>query len=92
MRQGQFGNGGRNILIGPGFQTWDLSLFKNFSFGEKAGLQFRAEAFNVFNHTNFTGINTTVRFDSAGLPTGGYGAVNAAGPGRVLSFGMKLLF
>ena len=92
MTQGQFGTAGRNILIGPGFQIWDLSLFKNFSFSEKAGLQFRAEAFNVFNHTNFTGINTTVRFDSAGRPTGGYGAVNAAGPGRVLSFGLKLLF
>jgi Carboxypeptidase regulatory-like domain/TonB-dependent Receptor Plug Domain len=92
MTQGLFGNSGRNILIGPGFQSWDLSLFKNVALGEKARLQFRAEAFNVFNHTNFTGINTTVRFDSAGRPTGGYGAVNAAGPGRVLSFGLKFLF
>ena len=33
-----------------------------------------------------------VRFDAAGKPTQSYGAVNSSGPGRVLSFGMKLLF
>jgi len=46
----------------------------------------------VFNHTNFTGINTTVRFDNSGNPTGGFGAVNSSGPGRVLSLGLKLVF
>jgi Carboxypeptidase regulatory-like domain/TonB-dependent Receptor Plug Domain len=92
MAAGVFGNGGRNILIGPGFQNWDVSLLKVFHFRETTKLQFRAESFNVFNHTNFTGINTTVRFDNAGNPTGGFGAVNASGPGRVLSLGLKLLF
>jgi hypothetical protein len=92
MTAGVFGNGGRNILIGPGFQQWDLSLLKNFRVGEAKNLQFRAESFNVFNHTNFTGINTTVRFDNSGNPTGGFGAVNNSGPGRVLSLGMKLVF
>ncbi|HYZ85586.1 MAG TPA: carboxypeptidase regulatory-like domain-containing protein, partial [Bryobacteraceae bacterium] len=92
MTPGRFGNAGRNILIGPGFQQWDVSLLKNFRFRERLGLQFRAESFNLFNHTNFTGINTTVRLDNAGRPTAGYGAVNASGPGRVLSFGLKLLF
>lgn len=92
MTPGQFGNSGRNILIGPGFQQWDVSLLKNFRIRERTGLQFRAESFNVFNHTNFTGLNTTVRLDNAGRPTSGYGAVNASGPGRVLSFGLKLLF
>jgi hypothetical protein len=92
MTPGVFGTGGRNILIGPGFQQWDLSLLKNFHLGEARNLQFRAESFNVFNHTNFTGVNTTVRFDNNGAPTGGFGAVNSAGPGRVLSLGMKLIF
>ena len=92
MPAGVFGNGGRNVLIGPGFQNWDVSLLKNFQLRETTRLQFRAESFNVFNHTNFTGINTTVRFDNAGNATGGFGAVNAAGPGRVLSLGLKLLF
>ena len=92
MTPGVFGNSGRNILIGPGFQNWDISLLKDFGIREQMKLQFRAESFNIFNHTNFTGINTTVRFDNAGNATGGFGAVNAAGPGRVLSFGLKLLF
>ncbi len=92
MTPGVWGNSGRNILIGPGFQNWDLSLLKNFQIRERQRLQFRAESFNIFNHTNFTGIGTTVRFDSSGNPTGGFGSVNAAGPGRVLSFGLKLIF
>ena len=92
MTPGVFGNAGRNILIGPGFQQWDLSLLKNFRIAEVRNLQFRAESFNVFNHTNFTGINTTVRFDGSGNPTGGFGAVNSSGPGRVLSLGLKLVF
>lgn len=92
MTPGVWGNSGRNILIGPGFQNWDLSLLKNFQLSEHQRVQFRAESFNVFNHTNFTGVGTTVRFDASGNPTGGFGAVNAAGPGRVLSLGLKLLF
>jgi hypothetical protein len=92
MVQGQFGNGGRNILIGPGFSQWDVALMKTFSLQEKARLQFRAESFNVWNHPAFTGINTTVFFDAAGKATQGYGAINASGPGRTLAFGLKLMF
>ena len=92
MTPGQFGNGGRNNLLGPGFQNWDISVLKNFPLREQTRLQFRAESFNILNHPNFTSINTTVRFDAAGNPTGGFGAVNGAGPGRVLSLGLKLLF
>ena len=92
MTPGQFGNSGRNTLIGPRFQVWNISLIKNFLFTESRSLQFRAESFNTFNHPNFTGINTTVNFNSAGQPTQNFGAVTGAGPGRVLSFGLKLLF
>lgn len=92
MTVGQFGNSGRDVLFGPGFISWDVAMVKNFVFTEQRRLQFRAESFNVFNHPNFTGINTTVRFDSAGRPTQNYGSITGAGPGRVLSFGLKLLF
>ncbi|HUS05435.1 MAG TPA: carboxypeptidase regulatory-like domain-containing protein [Bryobacteraceae bacterium] len=92
MIQGVFGNSGRNILIGPGFSQWDVSVLKNFRFAEKANVQFRAESFNVLNHASFTGISTSVRFDAAGNPAQNYGAVTGAGPGRVLEFGLKLLF
>ena len=92
MVQGRFGNSGRNILIGPSYTQQDVALMKNFSLSERARLQFRAESFNVLNHASFTGINTTVRFDAQGRPTQGYGAVTSSGPGRVLSFGLKVLF
>jgi hypothetical protein len=55
-------------------------------------VQFRAEGFNVFNHASFTGMNTTVNFNSAGNPSQGFGSLNAASPGRKLQFGLKVLF
>lgn len=92
MTPGRFGNSGRNILRGPGFQNWDITMSKNFMIREKLNLQFRAESFNTFNHTNFTGVNTTVAFDASGNPISGFGGANAAGPGRSLEFGLKLRF
>jgi outer membrane receptor protein involved in Fe transport len=92
MTPGQFGDSGRNILIGPSFSRVDLSLSKRFGLGSRAKLQVRAEAFNLLNVTSFTGLNTTVRFDAAGNPTGGFGQVTSAAPGRVMEFGVRLTF
>jgi hypothetical protein len=50
---GCVGNLGRNSFVGPGFWVADMSVFKKFKLSEKLNLQFRAEAFNIFNHTNF---------------------------------------
>jgi hypothetical protein len=47
-----FGNAGRNIVRGPGLQNWDLSFFKMFPIREQMRVEFRAEFFNVWNHTN----------------------------------------
>jgi hypothetical protein len=85
MVKGQFGNTGRNILIGPGYQVWSMSMIKNLSFGERVRMQFRAESYNTFNHPNFAAISTTVGTTS-------FGSITAAGPGRILSFGLKLMF
>jgi hypothetical protein len=52
------GNLGRNTFVGPGQWFADMSLFKNFKVTERVGLQFRVEAFNVFNHTNFVLANS----------------------------------
>ena len=50
---GTFGNAGRNIIQGPGYKTWDTSLVKQFPIREQMHLEFRAEFFNILNHTNF---------------------------------------
>jgi len=63
---GTLGNGGKAYLRGPGVNDWDLSVFKNFPVKERFKLQFRAEAYNAFNHTQFSGVNTTASFDPAG--------------------------
>jgi hypothetical protein len=50
---GTFGNMGRNIFRDFGFRNADFSVMKNFRLGERVGMQFRAEFFNIFNHPNF---------------------------------------
>jgi carboxypeptidase family protein len=50
---GQFGNMSRNMFPDSGFRNFDFSLGKNFHFGERYRLQFRAEFFNILNHPNF---------------------------------------
>ena len=82
---GTFGNAGRNILDGPGFQNVNLSLVKNTDLTERVNLQFRAEAFNLFNHPNF---NLPDNF--LGSPT--FGRITSARDPRHIQFGLKLLF
>lgn len=48
-----FGNAGRNILRGDSLKNFDLGVYRSFRLTERQGLQFRAEAFNLFNHPNF---------------------------------------
>jgi hypothetical protein len=50
---GDFGNLGRWVLHGPSLSQFDLTLHKRFALTEKVRLEFRAEAYNLFNHTNF---------------------------------------
>jgi len=50
---GHFGNMSRNMFPDNGFRNFDLSVAKNFHFGEQYRLQFRAEFFNILNHPNF---------------------------------------
>jgi hypothetical protein len=82
---GTFGNAGRNILEGPGFQSVNASLVKNTAFSDRVNLQFRAEAFNLFNHPNF---NLPDNF--LGSPT--FGRITSARDPRHIQFGLKLLF
>jgi Carboxypeptidase regulatory-like domain/TonB dependent receptor len=81
-----FGNAGRNILTGPKFRTFDLSLLKNVRLAEKTRLQFRVESFNVFNTPNYQ--VPIFQLDNANV-----GRVNiTATEGREFQFAVKLLF
>jgi hypothetical protein len=82
---GSFGNSGRNILLGPSYQSISLSLVKNTTLREGMTLQFRAEAFNFLNRPN---LNLPDIF--AGSPT--FGHILSAGDPRHIQFGLKLLY
>lgn len=89
---GTFGNAGRNILTGPGLATVDLALFKTTSVNESFNVQFRFEAFNIFNRTNF-GLPNTLVLDQAGNPRGSAGRITSTSTSsRQLQFGLKLNF
>ncbi len=54
-----FGDSGRNSLAGPGRLNFDMGVFKRFKIRESKALEFRAEAFNIFNHPQWTGVNNS---------------------------------
>jgi len=96
------GDAGRNILNNPSRTNWDMGLFKRFPIGGEArAFEFRAEGFNVFNHTQWNGVN--------GSPACYAGADNSAGDPscvstqtflhpsgahnpRILQLGLKFIF
>ena len=55
---------GRNYLIGPGINNVDLTLQKTFTIKERGRLEFRVDAFNALNHTQFSGVNSTLNVTS----------------------------
>lgn len=67
---GTFSNQTRNNYYGPGFQNWNLALFKTFSVKERHKFQFRAEAFNWLNHPNWGGQNGSGQFGVPPSPQG----------------------
>jgi len=88
------GNSIRNDVIGPGLIDFDFSLFKNNQINEKLNLQFRAEFFNVLNHSNYLApIANQTLFDQTGAPVGGAGALTAnSTTAREIQFALKLIF
>jgi hypothetical protein len=96
---GMFGSLSKNPLRGPGRNNWDIAVSRNFRMPwwnkEGSNLQFRAESFNTFNHTQWSGVNTSC---SDQIPSGescagnGFGEVTSAFAARVLQLGLKLAF
>ena len=82
---GYYGNAQTGIIRGPGQQVHNLSLFKDFNFKETNAIEFRAEAFNVFNHTNPGSPNTT-------LGNSNFGKITSAADPRILELALRYKF
>jgi len=91
-----FGDAGRNILRNPSRTNFDMALFKHFKFTERMAFEFRAEAFNIFNHTQWGGIagesgsaggegNNTFQQDGFLRPSSTHNP-------RILQLGAKFIF
>lgn len=79
--------GFRNVLHNPGFDNWNAGLFKRFSFTERTGMQFRAEAFDVTNHANWGNVST----DPTNLST--FGKITSkTGDRRNIQLSLRLYF
>jgi hypothetical protein len=72
-------------IEGPRYENVDITLFRNFRIAENIYFQLRTEAFNAFNHTNFSAISTTTSASN-------YGQVTDAASNRILQFAGKLTF
>jgi hypothetical protein len=79
------GTAGRNVILGPGFQTFDISGIKNFVPSEHFRIQFRAEFFNILNHPNFG-------FPDANITNNTKGTISSAYDGRDIQFGLKVIW
>jgi hypothetical protein len=80
-----FGDVGRNFLNNPRTTNFDMSLLKSFKFNESTALEFRAEAFNIFNHTEWSAVDNDIVSGTFLHPSSAHGA-------RKLQFGLKFLF
>ena len=89
---GTWGNLSNNAIRGPGRDNWNMSLFKTFVFNERgSNFQFRADFFNIWNHTQFKG---SVQTGGIGTQLGGsnFGTITAAYDPRTIQLGAKLVF
>jgi len=73
------------VIRGPGFAIWDAAISKQFSVKERGRLMFRGEFFNFLNHTNWTGVSTS-------LGTGTFGRITSACDPRKVQLSLKLEF
>jgi carboxypeptidase family protein len=86
-----FGNVTRNSLVAPNRTNFDMALFKHFAIKEQTAFEFRLEAFNVFNHSEWTApTNLAMKADMA--PSGGFLEVGGAHLARIVQLGAKFIF
>jgi hypothetical protein len=88
----RFGNLGRNVVIGPGFNNTDFSLIKTSNLSESIRLQFRVEFFDLFNHANFASPGNVAGTPAFGRITATRFPTGESGSSRQVQFGVKLMF
>ena len=88
-----WGNSKRSSVKGPGRDNWNISLFKDFHFSERTGIQLKVETFNTWNHSQITGVNSGVLNGTLGTGAGAYnstqGYVNGIADPCVFQLGAK---
>jgi hypothetical protein len=91
---GTIGSAGVNIMYGPSFINWDMTLGKRIPLGrETRSLTMRVEAFNVFNHAQFTGVNSGYIFNASGVNTNAnIGALTGERGPRVIALELRAAF
>jgi hypothetical protein len=90
-QEGMRGNSGLGTIRGPGQNNLDLSIAKTFPIYDKLRLEFRADAFNALNHTQWNSINTYY-YPGYQSVLGGFGSVNGAREARIGQVAAKLAF
>jgi hypothetical protein len=89
-----FGNAGVNYLRSPGINNWDMTFAKTFplGLGEGRSLRFRGELYNIWNHTQFSGINSSAIFNpNTGAQTNAnFGAFSSSRAPRQISMSLRL--
>ena len=86
-----YGNLGFDAIRGPGRNNFDLALLKNFAMTERFHLEFRAEAFNTWNHTQFKGDANNGGIGNS-FGAGNFGQVTSAFDGRQFQLALKLIY
>lgn len=87
-----YGDAGRNILNLPTHTDYDMGLFKNFTLHEAMHFEFRAEGFNVFNHTQWSGVDNSACYGTANCSSSTFLTPNAAHNARILQLAGKFVF
>ncbi len=85
---GQTGNVPRRFFYGPGMDNFDMALQKELRLSESKLLQFRMEAFNMFNHAQFFGAAAV----DGNISSSSFGQVVNAMPPRLVQLAVKFLF
>jgi hypothetical protein len=90
------GAGTEDARMSLGYINHDMTMMKNFALGNRRNVQVRVEAYNVFNTTQYSGVNTTATFDFAtGRQTNAnFGSISGvrANSNRVIQLGVRLTF